>query len=176
MGAATGFDSSPVRISGVKIRNEHGESMQFRSGEKAWVDVELTARTRCTKLSVTLDILDDKFSEIFDTSTDLLGHASFDLNEGDVYTCTFEVHLNLADGTYYPSVLIYRRDIQKIYDKWEPAATIYVSSDDGVRGVAHCFPQVIRQEIRKASDDQPRCDCSRDDHPQEMQLRVDKLK
>ncbi len=154
-GRGAGFDSSPVRISGVKIRNEHGESMQFRSGEKAWVDVELTARTRCTKLSVTLDILDDKFSEIFDTSTDLLGHASFDLNEGDVYTCTFEVHLNLADGTYYPSVLIYRRDIQKIYDKWEPAATIYVSSDDGVRGVAHCFPKVIRQEIRNAAEANP---------------------
>src|SRR5580704_12208666 len=154
-GRGAGFDSSPVRISDVKIRNEHGESMQFRSGEKAWVDVELTARTRCTKLSVTLDILDDKFSEIFDTSTDLLGHASFDLNEGDVYTCTFEVHLNLADGTYYPSVLIYRRDIQKIYDKWEPAATIYVSSDDGVRGVAHCFPKVIRQEIRNAAEANP---------------------
>jgi lipopolysaccharide transport system ATP-binding protein len=154
-GRGTGFDSSPVRISGVKMRNERGESMQFRSGEKAWVDVELTARTHCTKLAVTLDILDDKFSEIFDTSTDLLGHGNFDLNEGDVYACTFEVHLNLADGTYYPSVLIYRRDIQTIYDKWEPAATIYVSSDDGVRGIAHCFPKVIRQEIRNASETSP---------------------
>ena len=60
--------------------------------------------------------------------------------------------LNLADGTYHPSVLIYRRDIQIIYDKWEPAATIYVSSGGGVRGIANCFPQVIRQEIRQATD------------------------
>jgi hypothetical protein len=65
------------------------------------------------------------------------------------------VHLNLTDGTYYPSVLIYRRDIQSIYDQWEPAATIYVSSDDGVRGIAHCFPKVIRQEIRNASEASP---------------------
>ena len=60
--------------------------------------------------------------------------------------------LNLADGTYYPSILIYRRDIQTIYDKWEPAATIYVSSEGGVRGIANCFPQVIRQEICQAAD------------------------
>ena len=42
--------------------------------------------------------------EVFETSTDLLGHGNFDLDEGDVYSCTFEVCLNLADGTYYPSI------------------------------------------------------------------------
>jgi lipopolysaccharide transport system ATP-binding protein len=142
--------SGPVRISSVKVRGEHGESMRFRSGEKAWVDVELIARTPCTKLSVTFYILDEKFDVIFDTSTDLLGHGNFDLNEGDVYSCTFAVHLNLADGTFYPSALIYRRDIQTVYDTWEPATTIYVGSDGGVSGIVHCFPQVTQQEIRKS--------------------------
>ena len=149
----TGDDSSgPVQISSMKFRGERGESIRFRPGEKAWVDIELTARRRCTKLSVTFYILDDKLSVIFDTSTDLLGHENFDLDEGDVYSCTFEVCLNLADGTYYPSILIYRRDIQTVYDTWEPATTIYVGSDGGVRGIAHCFPKVIRQEIRKTPD------------------------
>jgi lipopolysaccharide transport system ATP-binding protein len=146
------MSSGPVSISNVRIRNEDGESLRFRSGEKAWVDVELVARTSCSKLAVTLYILDDKLMEIFDASTDLLGHGNFDLGEGDTYRGTFEVSLNLVDGTYYPSILIYRRDIQTIYDKWAPAATIYVSSGDGVRGIAHCFPQVIQQEIRHASD------------------------
>lgn len=149
---AAGISSGPVSISSVRIRNEEGECLRFRSGEKARVDVELVARTNCSKLAVTLYILDDKLMEIFDTSTDLLGHGSFDLGEGDTYRCTFEVSLNLVDGTYHPSILIYRRDIQTIYDKWEPAATIYVSSGDGVRGIAHCFPQVIQQEIRHPSD------------------------
>lgn len=143
-------NSGPVSISSVRIRNEDGECMQFRSGQKAWIDVELTARRRCNKLSVTLYILDDKLEVIFDTSTDLLGHGDFDLDEGDTYRCTFEASLNLADGTYHPSVLIYRRDIQAVYEKWEPAATIYVSSGGGVHGVVHCFPQVIQQEIRQA--------------------------
>ena len=61
---------------------KHGECIQFRSGEKAWIDVELTARRRCTKLSVTLYILDDKAMDVFDTSTDLLGHGNFVLDEG----------------------------------------------------------------------------------------------
>jgi lipopolysaccharide transport system ATP-binding protein len=151
-GQAADNNSGPVSISSVKIRNEDGECIQFRSGEKAWIDVELTARRRCNKLSVTLYILDEKLMEVFDTSTDLLGHGNFDLAEGDTYRCTFEVSLNLTDGTYYPSSLIYRRDIQTIYEKCEPAATIYVSSGGGVRGVANCFPQVIQQEIHRAID------------------------
>jgi lipopolysaccharide transport system ATP-binding protein len=151
-GHVANHGSGPVSILSVRIRNEDGECIQFRSGEKAWIDVELTARTSCSKLAVTLYILDDKLMEIFDTSTDLLGHGNVDLSEGDTYRCTFEVSLNLVDGTYYPSMLIYRRDIQTIYDKWEPAATIYVSSGGGVRGIAHCFPQLIQQEIRHASD------------------------
>jgi lipopolysaccharide transport system ATP-binding protein len=141
--------SGPVRISNVKLRNEDGECMRFRSGEKAWIDVELTALARCSKLSVTLYAVNDGFTHVFDTSTERLGHESFDLEAGDVYSCTFELHLNLAEGTFYPSVVLFRYDIQAVYDRWEPAATIYVSSGGAVRGIAHCFPQIIREEIRK---------------------------
>jgi len=151
-GQSVDFGSDAVRITSVKVRDEHGECMRFRSGQKAWVDVELAARQRCSKLSVTLYVLDDTLTEVFDTSTDLMGLGNFDLNEGDVYRCTFEVFLNFADGTFHPSVLIYRRDIQTVYDKWEPATTVYVSSEGGVRGVVNCFPQVIGQEIRKAKE------------------------
>ena len=150
-GNAVDNNSGPVSISSVRIRNEDGECILFRSGEQVWIDVEIAARRRCNKLSVTLYILDDKLAVIFDTSTDLLGHGEFDLEEGDSYRCTFEVCLNLAGGTYYPSILIYRRDIQTVYDKWEPATTIYISSDGGVRGIANCFPHVIRQQICQAS-------------------------
>ena len=73
-----------------------------------------------------------------------------------------------------PRSLIYRRDIQIVYDKWEPAATIYVSSDGGVRGIAHCFPQVIRQEIRQASDANLAA-IAAETTTQDMQLGVDEL-
>ena len=151
IGQAEDNNSGPVIISSVSVRNQDGECMRFRSGEKAWIDVKLTARKRCNKLAVTFYILDDKSGIIFDTSTDLLGHGNFDLDAGDTYHCSFEVSLNVADGTYHPSVLIYRRDTQVVYDTWEPAATVYVSSEGGVSGVVHCFPKVIQQEVRRAS-------------------------
>src|SRR5208283_4847057 len=46
-------NSSPVTISKVRVRNENGECTQFRSGQKAWIDIELIAHKRCSKLSVT---------------------------------------------------------------------------------------------------------------------------
>jgi lipopolysaccharide transport system ATP-binding protein len=144
--------SGPVRISNVRTRNEEGDCMQFQSGEKAWVDIELTALGPCNKLSITLYMINDKGVHIFDTSTDRLGGDTFDLDPGDKHTCTFELNLNLADGTYYPSVVLFRYDIHTIYDRWEPAATMYVGSSGGVLGIAHCFPRVIHQETLKASD------------------------
>jgi hypothetical protein len=152
--AANG-SSGPVRVSSVKVRDADGESMQFRSGQKAWVDVELTAIAACKKVSVTLYMRNDRFDLVFDTSTDRLGYNACDMEAGDVYRCTFELDLNLVDGTYYPSVVLYRYDIQTVYDRWEPAATIYLSSDGAVRGIANCFPRVIQQQIRRVADPAP---------------------
>jgi len=149
---ATADNTMPVRITSVKVRDEHGECIHFRSGQRAWIDVELTAHARSGRTSVTFYILDNKFTNVFDISTERLGHEAVELQEGDKYRCTFEVTLNLADGTFHPSVVLYRYDIQTVSDRWEPAATIYVSAKDGVRGIANCFPQVVRQEICKASD------------------------
>jgi lipopolysaccharide transport system ATP-binding protein len=145
----------PVRISSVRVCDENGDCMRFRPGQRAWIDIELTAVTRCNKVSVTLYMVDEKFTHVFDTSTERLGHATVDLEEGDVYSCTFELQLNLAEGAFYPSVVLYRYDIQKVYDRWEPASTIYISSEGGVRGIAHCFPRLCRQEIRQVSEVAP---------------------
>jgi homopolymeric O-antigen transport system ATP-binding protein len=144
--------SSPVTISKVRVRNEYGECIQFQSGQKAWIDVELIARSRCSRLSVTLYITDDNHDSIFDASTERLGHGNFTLDEGDVFTCTFELRLNMVAGIFHPSILIYRYDNQTAYDRWEPATTIYVNSADDVAGIVHCFPKVLCQEIHTASD------------------------
>ncbi len=139
--------SSPVSITKVQVRNEFGACTRFQAGEKAWIDIEIAARKRCTKLSVSLYIIDDAHQDIFNTSTERLGLGNFTLEEGESYACTYELNLNMAAGMYHPSVLAYRYDNQTMYDKWEPAATIYVSSDDDVRGFVHCAPEVIRHEI-----------------------------
>ena len=151
-GSAQAVDtlSGPVRISKFTIRNERGECLRFQSGDKVWIDVEVTARTRCEKLDLTLYILNEKHLNIFDTSTERLGHDSFTLDEGSVFSCTFELRLNMVSGIYYPSALIWRYDTQTKYDEWEPATTIYISAEEDVKGVVHCSPKVVRQEIRAA--------------------------
>ena len=145
--------SKPVVISKVTFRNQHGECARFKSGEKAWIDIEVTGRSHCEKLDVTFYITDANHKEIFDTSTQRLGFDSFTVDEGVVFTCTFELYLNFVSGIYHPSVLIWRYETQTNYDEWEPATTIYVSSEDDVRGVTHCFPKVVRYEICAPSDE-----------------------
>jgi lipopolysaccharide transport system ATP-binding protein len=145
-------DRPPVTISKVTVRNRNGECLRFHSGEKAWIDVELRAHSPCTKLSLSVYITSSGHESIFDTSTERLGHGNFSLDAGDVYHCTFELDLNLANGVFYPSILVYRYDSQTEYDRWEPAAVIHVGSEVDVRGFAHCFPKVVRQKIRTASD------------------------
>jgi len=144
--------SKQVAISKVTVRNQYGECSRFQSGEKAWIDVELRALKRCSKLSLTVYITDDHFQNICDTSTERLGYGNFTLEEGEVFSCTFELKLNLVTGVFHPSILVYRYDTQTAYDRWEPATTIYVSSEDDVRGMVHCFPKVVRQEIVPAKD------------------------
>lgn len=141
-------ESQSVVISKVMVRNAAGECLRFHSGEKAWLDIELTAYKRCDRLSVSLYVTDEQYQSIFDTSTERLGHGNFTLEAGEVFTCTFELQLNLAHGVFHPSVLVYRYDTQTEYDRWAPATTIYVSSNEDVRGAAHLFPKVTRQEVR----------------------------
>jgi hypothetical protein len=147
--------SKQVAISKVRVRNQYGECSRFQSGEKAWIDVELRAHARASKLSLSIYITDDLFQEVFNTSTERLGHGNFALEAGDVFTCTLELCLNMASGVFHPSILVYRYDTETAYDRWAPATTIYVSSPDDVRGAVHCFPKVIRQEIHRVPDIAP---------------------
>jgi len=144
--------SKSVVISKVTVRDEQGECVRFTSGQKAWIDVELSAHAKCSNLSLTLYITDDEYKNICDTSTERLGHGNFNLDQGDIYKCTFEITVNMANGSFHPAILVYRYDTQTEYDRWAPAATIYVSSEEDVRGIVHCFPRVVRQEILTMSD------------------------
>ncbi|MGA9061091.1 MAG: ABC transporter ATP-binding protein [Terracidiphilus sp.] len=148
-------EAKAVVISTVTVRNEAGDSQRFCSGEEAWVDIEVSAIQRCSRFSVSLYITDEQFQNVFDTSTERLGYGTFTLEAGEVFSCTFHLRLNLTSGVYHPSILVYRYDTQTEYDRWAPAATIYLNSQKGVGGIANCFPQLIRQEIRAAADSAP---------------------
>jgi len=139
--------SSGVKITKVTVRNHEGECVRFESGEKAWVDIELSARKPCQKLSVSLYLSDSESHLIFNTSLARLGYADFDLNPGQVFRCTFELALNLAVGTFHVGSLVFRYDNETEYDRWLQAATILVSSSQDIRGLVNCFPKVVKREI-----------------------------
>lgn len=148
----SGSGAQSVSIAKVTVRNEHGPCLRFKSGERAWVDIEATAFKRSSKLSVTLWITDEHYDNIFDTSTERLGLGNFTLEAEETFSCTFEITLPLVSGVYHPSVHVYRYDTQTVYDSWDPAATIYLEADDAVRGTVNCSPRVVRHEIRAGTD------------------------
>ena len=141
---------TPSYVSKVTVRGKDGEDIQFRSGQKAWVDVEVKANSKCEKLAVVLWVKDDNYYLIFDTSTERLGHGTFSLNPGDTFKCTFELDLNVAQGTFYFTVALFRYDIQKTYDTYFPAATIYVNPEYDVRGVVNMRPKVVEHQLLPA--------------------------
>jgi hypothetical protein len=139
--------TAEVRITNLTVRGRKGECVRFESGEEAWIDIEVSARKPCHKLSVSLYFSDPEGNVLFNTSLERLGHSSFDLEAGQVFRCTFEIDLNMAAGTFHVSALVFRYDNETEYDRWMHAATIFISSSQDVRGVVNCFPRVIKQEV-----------------------------
>lgn len=140
--------NKPIYISSVKVRDRQGEEKtSFESGEKAWVEVEVTAREPLEKLAVVIWLTDQSQYIIFDTSTERLGYAPFSLPAGGTYRCTFELTLNAAHGSFLLCVAIFRYDIQKTYDRRDGVATILVGSTMAVRGAVNCFPRLIESEV-----------------------------
>lgn len=143
--------SKPVYISSVRVRDCSGEQAKFESGQRAWIDVEVVARGAIEKVAVAIWFKDETEYIIFHTSTERLGFAPFSLKPGDVYRCSFELDLNMAYGTFQLVTEIHRYDIQRGYDRREPAATIFVGSTTAVGGSVNCFPKLVGSETLSIS-------------------------
>ncbi len=141
----------PVCISRVRVRDRAGEQSTFESGQTAWVDIEVTAREAIEKLAVVIWFKDETEYIIFHTSTERLGFAPFSLQPGGVYRCTFELTLNIAHGTFHLVTEVHRYDLQKGYDRQDPASTIFIGSTIAVGGAVNCFPKLIESETVTSS-------------------------
>jgi lipopolysaccharide transport system ATP-binding protein len=144
-------EKKQVNISKVTMRDRSGEQSTFESGQKAWVDVEVTALEPVEKMAVVIWFKDETQYIIFHTSTERLGFAPFSLQPGGTYKCTFELDLNIAHGTFHLVTQVYRYDIQKSYDRRDPAATIFIGSTTAVGGAVNCFPRLIESETVAAT-------------------------
>ena len=146
-------EKKPVYISNVRVRGRDGEQTTFESGEKAWVDIEITARQSVDKLAIVIWLRDETQYEIFNTSTERLGSALISLQPGQSYRCTFELTLNAAHGTFGVCVGLRRYDLEKSYDRRVPAAMLFVGSSLAVRGAVNCFPKIVEQGLCEGEAD-----------------------
>jgi len=132
-----------VQIGSVVLRNAMGSAVRFRPGEKVWVDVTFRANRSSHKVAVVLQLLDESFGEVFNTSSERLGHGSVSLDQGQQCSITFELDLHLANGTFHMGAYLYRYDVQRELDRVLPAATFFVASEVDVRGHANLYPKMI---------------------------------
>jgi len=139
-------DGRDAHIARITVRGADGPRTLFRAGERAWVDVELAARTACERLSVSLVVQDGNAQQVFDTSTERLGQRPIDLQAGGIFRCSVQLDLHLAPGTFHLGAILKRYDIEREYDRWAPAASIVIESDRDVRGVANLYPRVVAFE------------------------------
>jgi homopolymeric O-antigen transport system ATP-binding protein len=132
-----------VQITSVTLRNAGGSSVRFGPGEKAWADVRFRANQATAKIAVVIAFLDNSLGEIFNTSSERLGHTPVDLEAGQECSMTFELDMHLANGTFHLGTHLYRYDIQRELDRVVPAATFFIESDVDVRGSANLYPRLV---------------------------------
>ena len=142
--------SRPVVVSKFSVRDGDRPCNRFQSGQRAWIDIDVSAHEPCSKVDVAIYFIDERQHVLFATSTERLGHGSVSMNPGDILKCTFEVVLNLGPGVYYPSVALHRYDNQQEYDRWRAAETICIWAKEDITGGVNCFPRVVRQELCSA--------------------------
>jgi lipopolysaccharide transport system ATP-binding protein len=131
-----------VLITRVKTCDETGPCGQFNSSGKLWVTVEARARVRHDDLRAVIEVVDDRQYPLFNTCTYRLGAGAIVLGAGQTLTCTFELDLNLAQGTFHLNVFLRRCDANYVYDQWLSAATLFVTSPPEARGVVNLRPKL----------------------------------
>jgi len=130
----------PAWVSGLALHDAEGPTVRFESGSEAWLEVEVRAREVTRRVAVVLDLRDENFYEIFNTSSERLGAPPVDLAPGETRRFRFRLRLHLATGTYHMAVLLYRYDVQHEYDRLFPGITFFVRSESDVRGAVNLYP------------------------------------
>ena len=136
-----------LEITNVVLRNSTGPTVQVTSGERLWITVEARALRRHDDISVVVQIVDDQSYPLFDSCTDRLGMEAITLEAGQQISCTFELTVGLAEGTFHVNAFLYRYTTDRPFDRWATAATFFVTGPSAVRGPVNLQPRLAACEI-----------------------------
>ena len=140
-----------ARISSFAVRGAQGPQLEFRSGEAAWVDVEVTAEQPVEGMAIGIGLSDESFQGLFWVTTERLGLPAISLRPGERARFTLALDLHLARGTFHFASQILRRHPHTIYDSWGHAASIVIADDRAIVGVVDLNPRPEPVRIGAAS-------------------------
>ena len=98
-------------------------------------------------MSVVIQIVDDHQYPLFDTCTQRLGAGPIALDRDQTLTCTFELDLSLAGGTFHVNAFLYRYVTGHNYDRWASAATFFVAGAPEARGIVTLRPKLVACDV-----------------------------
>ena len=132
-----------ILITKVVTHDSAGPRNQFDSDSKLCVTVEARALTRHDDMTVVIQIVDEHQYPIFDTCTQRLGAGAITLEGGQTLSCTFELDLSLAEGTFHLNAFLHRYVTNQAQDRYLTAATFFVKGAPEVRGPVTLHPRLV---------------------------------
>ena len=138
-----------IVITRVTVHDSSGPRTEFESDGKMYVTVEARARRRHHDMSVVIAVVDQHQYLVFDTCTQRLGRGPIALEAGETLSCTFELDVTLAGGTFHVNAFLHRYTIGSAYDRWTLATTFFVASTLDARGIVTMHPRLLACEVGK---------------------------
>jgi lipopolysaccharide transport system ATP-binding protein len=135
-----------VVIESVTVHGHDRPRFDFETGEKVEVEVTVKALRPVSRVACVLVLLDDKYYEVFNTSTQRLGEPPLTLEAGERHTYRVELKLHLAPGSFHLCAALFRYDVGKVFDQLQPAATLLITSPVDIRGVVNLAPRIIESQ------------------------------
>jgi len=150
-GDRAGQDKKDVYVAKVSVKNAYESCLDFDSGEKAWVEVDIKANRDAKNIAISINLKDEGLYTLFDISTERLGHKPINLAAGESWRFCFQVSLYLASGIFYLGVKLYPFDERALrgmipYDVIFTAATIQIHSNLEIHGVINPCPILVENE------------------------------
>jgi lipopolysaccharide transport system ATP-binding protein len=150
-----------VTIQSATLRNAGGDLCSAcRSGEDLALEVVVAARAPAEQLGLGLSVRDLKYGLVFSTSSRRLGVPTVSLGADEAVTFRIDLTINLAPGSYRVDLHLNRYDLEQECDHWPSAATVVVSSDLDIKGIANLNPRFRCSPAVGGRPSQPRLPAS----------------
>jgi lipopolysaccharide transport system ATP-binding protein len=141
-------------VSRVLIRGKDGPRVDFRAGEDAWLDVDVTANLRSEALSLSVYLRDARNITVCYASMLRLGLPPVKLDAGETKTFTVHLKLHLGGGAFLVGTAVssYDRAVHaregsdpgpfSVHDDRFPMGTLLIDSPEDVGGLANLYPEI----------------------------------